>query len=83
VSLDTANHSVSLNNDGDTVALKTSSETLVSQTFAKLDDQSWVRSPERTGAFTQHKTVSTTASPASPGACTANGQPFPGCLSGL
>ncbi len=83
ISLDTTSHSVSLNNDGDTVALKTSSETLVSQTFAKLDDQSWVRSPERTGTFAQHKTVSATASPASPGACTANGQPFPGCLSGL
>jgi hypothetical protein len=80
ISLDTASHTVSLNNDGDTVTLRTSSETLATQVFAKLDDQSWTRAPERTGAFAQHKTVSTNASPASPGACAASGQPFPGCL---
>jgi hypothetical protein len=81
VDLDAATHTLSLNNAGETVVLRYSAapaDLIASHVFAEAADQSWTRSPDKTGAFVKHLTV-TPGVAATPGGCVGGGF-FPTCL---
>lgn len=81
VDLDTATHTLSLNNAGETVVLRYSTavaDVLATHVFAEAADQSWTRSPDKSGGFVKHLTV-TPGVAATPGGCVGGGL-MPSCL---
>ena len=78
--VDTASHSLSLNNSPPESVRLTgpSGEVIESDSFTPIPaDQSSARSPDVTGSFVNHKDAAA-GTPASPGKC-LGGAVFPGC----
>ncbi|MCB9728562.1 MAG: lamin tail domain-containing protein [Deltaproteobacteria bacterium] len=70
-----------LNNGGETVVLRAADGSDIdSYAFTELSGQSWVRSPDGSGAFTKHATAAGSGgAPYSPGTC-VDGSALPSCL---